>query len=525
MKKSIILMAALIGLALTACDEEKDLGVMQKNERPVVVPVSGVAVQSKFNTTGESINLGNYKNANIAMIDAEVSTVFPEGSTVTGEVQISDNPEFNKPQTISLSSVEATSANSNAKEAAGGNTISLTGVVNGNNWEDAFVALYGYNPAERVNYVRYKLWLVHGDQKSILPYEGEEWWPSITFNVTPVDVEFDVAPSYTLLYQVGNGEVQQLVMKHDDSQHVYDNPVFSGAVAVSEEAAEEGFYWTIAPTDDLNKVFGVTGEADEMEGDLDLISAGAVKGQITEFGTFKIDANMLDKTYSVMLAPPSLYVVMRSANIEWNGPQLGTTDYIHYSGMVGVLGNWGLAGQDNYKGIVYINDGNVDKETAQNGTVTGGLAYSPGTTITKDNSVPVSFNNLYYITANITSLQYTMYRCQTMGFVGTYNEWGTTDTQTLKGSRTTNYLEWTGTLEVNAGDEFKIRCNNDWVVNFGGANGSSFATDGSPVEITMDGANFVAEESGKYTVTVYLKRTLQADGTMSPYYMTVTPAN
>ena len=169
MKKSIILMAGLIGLALTSCDDKSDLGTMQKNEAPVVVPAEGVAIQSLYGTTGNRINLQNYEESvYIPLIDIELSASFPETSVVTGQVEISKNADFSDAQTIALSSMEASSSNAMLAEAVNGETRSLKGYVEVTAWEEAFTSFYGLNPAAEVNYVRYKLWLTNDTQQVLL---------------------------------------------------------------------------------------------------------------------------------------------------------------------------------------------------------------------------------------------------------------------------------------------------------------------------------------------------------------------
>lgn len=520
------MMAGLIGFALVSCDDTSDLGVMQKNEAPVVVPADGVALKSRFSYDGaNAIDLQKYEGEEIPLLDIALSTDFPESATVSGVVEVSDNAEFNNAQTLNLTTLEA-ETNTEVAAAIAGATRSLTAYVNCEEWETAFTKFYGLDPNAQVNFMRYKLFLTYGNQNNILYYDGKEWWPAMLFNVTPLDAKLDVAASYTLYYTIGGQEYSK-VMYHNPDNHVYDDPVFNTTVEVTENGDEsvDVLEWWLAPTDDASRTFGVTGDDPAvLKGSLAEMSEGAIHGQIDQAGTFKIEVNMLDLTYSVMLAPPALYVVSPTGGITFdNAVQLGTTDFVEYRGMVGVLGNWALTGQAAYSPTVYINNPDIAQTTGDNGTIFGGLRYQAGTVIDA-NCVPVKNNGLFYITADLASLGYTMYRCSSLGFCGTINDWGATNDETLKGSRTTQYLEWTGNITVEEGSEWKIRANNDWVVNFGGANGGSYTTDGSKIELSMDGDNFVATEAGTFTVTVYLKRVLGTDGKMTPYYMTVTPA-
>lgn len=526
-------MAGLVGLALTSCKEDNSLGTMQKNEAPIVVPADGVALQSLYSATGNRISLQNYEDTkDIPLVDIEISSSFPENSTVTGEVEISDNADFRNAQVVPLSAVQAASANENvaAAAAAGGETRSYKGVVSVSEWNSAFVSYYGLNPAANINYVRYRLWLSTEKQNVILYDEnGNEWFDAMEFIVTPLDAKLDVAASYTLHYIV-NGEEQTVVMYHNPDKHVYDDPNFNATVEATEN--EDGtinqISWWIAPTDDASKAYGVAGEDAEAEtGDLALKSEGGINGIIAGAGVYKIEADMLDLTYSVKLAPPSLYVVSTSYIQFPQAAQLGTDDNIVYSGMAGIEAAWGLTGQAAFKPTLYSNNPDVEI-TSEGGTVTGGLIFdTTGAPLNSNTAIPLpGTRGLFYVTANLQTLQYTAYRCNSMGITGSMAgvEWGAGPDIELKNSRTTYYMTYTGTLTVNAGDEWKIRANGDWAVNFGGANGGSYTTDGQEIELSMGGDNFVAAEAGTYNITVYLRRYLE-NGKMVPYRMTVTPAN
>lgn len=533
MKKSILFLAGLVGLALTSCEDDKPLGTMQKNEAPIEVPAQGVALQSLFASTGNSINLQDYEETiNISLVDIELSSTFPAGSVVTGEVEIADNIDFKNAQTIKLSSVEA-SKNQNLANAAGGDTRSYEGIVSATAWNEAFQAFYGLNPAANVNYLRYRLWLTNEKQNVILySSNGSQWFDVMQFTVTPFDAKLDVAASYTLNYLVNNtGDVHTVKMYHNPEKHVYDDPNFNATVEVTETDAGDAnvVYWWITPDDNSGKAFGVESSDPAAEaGNLGLKESGEyVNGQLGTPGVFKIEANMLDLTYSVKLAPPSLYVVSTSYIQFPQAAQLGTADNVVYEGMAGIESAWGLTGQAAYRPTLYSND--ADVEVVKNGnTTTGGLLFdTTGAPLNSNTAIPLpGTRGMFYVTADLQTLKYTAYRCNTIGITGSMAgvEWGAGPDIQLKNSRTTYYMEWSGNLTVSAGDEWKIRANDDWAVNFGAASGNSYTTDGTPVELAKDGGNFVATESGTYKVTVHFRRYLE-NGKLTPYYMTLTPAN
>ena len=528
MKKSIFLMAGLIGFALTSCEEDNSLGTMQKNEAPQVVVADGVAIESLYTATGNKINLQNFEQVGeVPLVDIEIDATFPENSTVMGQVEIADNPDFTNAQTITMNAVEASAQNADLTKALGVPSRSFKGVVSCLDWNDAFVSFYGLNPAEKVNYLRYRLWLVK-DKQNVILYDdkGNEWFDSMQFDVTPIDAKLDVASSYVLHYITNGADEQQIVMYHNPDNHVYDDPVFSANVEVGEtDGVSDTVLWWITQENN-GKPFGVVGNPAELTGNLAQITGveGIGSGQISTAGVYKIEVNMLELTYTVKLAPPSLYVVSTSYITFENCAQLGTDDNVLYTGMAGIESAWGLTGQAAYKPTFYSNNTEIEATTS-NGTVTGGLIFDEsGAPLNSNSAIPLpGQRGLFYVTANLQSLTYTAYRCNTMGITGSLMDLGWNDDVELKNSRTTQYMVYTGQITVKAGDEWKIRANGDWAVNFGGNGSGSYTTDGAPIELAMGGDNLVAAEDGTYNVTINFRRTLQ-DGKMTPYYMTVTKA-
>lgn len=531
-------MAGIVGLALSSCDKhDDDLGVMQRNEAPVIVPADGVAIQSLYVATGNEINLQDYvTSVYVPLMDIQISTKFSEEALVTGLVEISNTPDFTNVQTIELSSI-AMDGPSPLADAVEGDSRYLMGFVKDNEWSDAFQSFYKLDPAPNVNYLRYRLWLTTGDEKMILySQSGNEWWDAMEFMVTPINVDYDVAPSYTLFYTLGGQEYSQ-VMYHNDANHQYDDPIFNAMVEVPEDENEQPMHleWWVAPTDNLDKTYGVAeDEPFAMSGSLGLMAGGdAMKGQINDAGSFKIEVNMLDLTYAVRIAPKSLYVVSTSYISFKQAAQLGTEDYINYSGMAGIESGWGLTGQEAYKPIFYSNDTKVAPNTV-NGITTGSMLFdTTGAPLNSNSAIPLpGQRGLFYVTANLQTLTYTAYRCSTMGIVGEMTNWGNKNEETgetiqdiqltIKRADPSYYMQLTGTFSVEAGQQWKIRANSDWdIVNFGSPGDGSYNTDGTPTDIAFKGENFIAPESGTFNITVNLRRTLE-NGVMTPYQMIVT---
>lgn len=321
----------------------------------------------------------------------------------------------------------------------------------------------------------------------------------------------------------GNTPGSGIALAHDD-RDVYDNPNFSYAFVVSEDDAAIGYSFMIAPQavhDSNGPVSECYGQGEE-EG---VLVIGGDPINVTDPGPYMLEVNMLDLTYTLKIAPESLYVIFTGGQFN-KVSQLSTSDYVTYEGVAGLTNKWALAGQANYRPTLYVNNPEVAADNSVQFTTTGGIMYSDGgATAANENGIAYSGAGLYYIKANLQELTYNSYFCKTMGITGSMEaqNWGAGADVALTSKRSDLYLIWTGTLTVNAGDEWKIRANSDWAVNFGSAGDGSYVADGTTnYELAKDGANFVAPEAGTYTVTVYFNG-MTTDGGLVPYYMTVAP--
>lgn len=98
-------------------------------------------------------------------------------------------------------------------------------------------------------------------------------------------------------------------------------------------------------------------------------------------------------------------------------------------------------------------------------------------------------NGLYWVTANLNALTYTLTKVNTVSVIGG-GDWNTDRNLTPNEDQTI----WTG--EVNIDGEWKIRINGDWGMNYGGKLKSP----------TLDGSNFPGPATaGKVTVTINFK--------------------
>ncbi|MCM1377982.1 MAG: hypothetical protein NC097_01435 [Clostridium sp.] len=485
MKKSLILMTVALGVAFTACDDDSDLGIMQVNQPPVVVASNGVATADLL---GGSLDLNNYQNVNIPIMDIAMNSNFPAAAVISGTLQIATDDKFEHPQEIQYTSAVVDGANA-ASEGVENPVRAMQAYVEGNLVEEAFVKLYGNAPAAKELYMRYNMFIQDGSQANILEYNGQQWWPSRKVNVTPVDLKLDVYPAYTIYGpQIGNGTVAEgIAMMHGSDKHIYDDPVFSGVITVTEEQATAGFTFNICPTEKPSIVYGVVNGSDATA-----VSGRLVEGgdplKIDKAGPYKIEVNMQTKVYTITLAYEQLWVPCtgNNSNFTRSCQTLTTKDYINYSGFAYISGFWALTTTNNFRDVCFMNGegegtlAQVAKNTSLNAANKVGIPQ-PGTS-----------RGLYWIDANIVKLTYSATYIKDIFLSGTYNGWDTSKDVALTAlpQNPTAFTIWEGDVTFSEPGAFKFRMNDNWDINLGG----------SLSDLTTGGENIAVDEAGTYHV-------------------------
>ncbi len=470
MKKSIICLAGAIGLMFTACEDTSDLGSMQVNEKPALVESNGVASQFLL---GGNIDLANYENLNLPVLHTEMKNDFPASATNGGVFEVSATPDFDALNTVEIPM--------NYGEVVVEDNLRKANVeIEGNAWEDAFVTFFGKAPYAKTMYVRYKLYIQDGNQTMILPYQGSDWWPTYTISVTPVDLKYDVRPSYSIFgtFLPDQGEV----MLHGD-KHEYDDPNFTAIVSVTEQQAAAGYTLQIAPTDDPTKLFGVkAGNEEAVSGRLE---EGGVPLRLAE-GPWKIEVNMITKVYTITTAIDILYVPSFGNNNSFtrNCGTLTTDNFINYSGAAYISKGFGLAGQPRMRGVLYVA-----------GSGEGQIVSTTEGRLTEDNMIKMSNEGLYWLDVNLLDMSYSAYYIKTLSIIGSMNGWTDIDLTPSK-AQNSKYTTWTGEVTFTEADqEYKFRANGDW---------DGWNLGGSADDLVFKGANIPAPGVGTYKVTVNL---------------------
>lgn len=525
MKKISCLLLGVLGMMATSCEESLEPSYPQTNPQNPVLQDGDIVLETYGVLASEDVlSLDTYDdpdNSKIFVVKLEKADGLVADAQIKLSLEISKTEDFQKTQSLDLIPSDDDPSLFYA-DAYDWNALQLNVFGNSIKPQEAYYRVPILISIQGTDY-RYMSPDYYGLNGSKL--------------VTRMDPGYQLEENFYVFgpFVGGNTPATGVAMFHDN-QDVYDNPVFSYSFEVSEDEVAIGYNLLIAPQS-VHDADGTASQCFGVGSETGVLVVGGQPIKVEAAGPYMLEFNALTYEYSLKIAPNSLYAISLNGVSFGNCAQLGTSDFVTYDGMAGLLGAWGLTGQAAYRPTYYANNPKVEASADEKGIVSGGLLLdATGQPLNKENAIPFysgTSAGLYYLTANLQSMTYTSYACKTMGFCGTFNDWGNNlddagekekDKMTLTSKRSDNFMVWTGNITVEAGDKWKIRANSDWVVDFGGANGGSYTTDGTPVELSKGGADLEAAEAGTFTVTLYLRRTYE-NGQMTPYTMTVVPAN
>jgi starch-binding outer membrane protein SusE/F len=355
-------------------------------------------------------------------------------------------------------------------------SVNSKGQVNKDSLQLAIEKLYGKRPIART---------LSGVVRSYISLKGQTFLASsspISVVVTPKAPFIDSA--YYLVGDMSGWSADKLIKFTHSTKDVYEDPVFTTIVKVSA-----GNYWKIVPQTNVTggNIFAegttgvvgcVTNGDTSLSGSLTTTSPQAMK--IATDGYVKITLNMMDYTYTVESVAPYLYVPGNHQN--WTpatAPYLYSTDYQTYSGFINLNGAFKFTSVASWSGTNY------------------GVGASSGTLSTDASAgnLNASPAGLYFLSANIPALTYTMSQITTMGLIGdaTAGGWNTSTPMTYDATGMT----YTVTATLAAGS-FKFRANDAWAINLGGDKDN----------LTLGGDN-MSVAAGTYAITLYLSNPAQ----------------
>ena len=251
--------------------------------------------------------------------------------------------------------------------------------------------------------------------------------------------------------------------KHSDKD-VYEDPIFT----VSFETTKADQYWKIIPkknidADDLWAAGVVGPKVDGDDSMTGLLTNGDAKaGKIAKAGKYKLTINMMDYSYTLeeVNYDPFIYFIGSTDGWKSNDQKLALVDDAK-----GV-----------YTGYVYLADPNAAGfefkfQRAQGNWDTaigaGTFVSFGGAAIGVDNgNIGVNAGEgVYYMDVNLSEGTITATKVETMGMIGTFNNW---DGDAVMTWNAEEYCFEATNAGVTA-DGWKFRVNGGWDINLGGS--------------------------------------------------------
>ena len=342
---------------------------------------------------------------------------------------------------------------------------------------------YGKRPTERDIDATLDAWVSNGST-------AVKMATSATFQVKAIPEAPVIEEGYYLVGDMFttedvNGWTKEAAkaFKHSDKD-VYEDPIFT----VSFETTKADQYWKIIPKKNIDAdalwAAGVVGPKvdgdDSMTG---LLTNGDAKaGKIAKAGKYKLTINMMDYSYTLeeVNYDPFIYFIGSTDGWKSNDQKLALVDDAK-----GV-----------YTGYVYLADPNAAGfefkfQRAQGNWDTaigaGTFVSFGGAAIGVDNgNIGVNAGEgVYYMDVNLSEGTITATKVETMGMIGTFNNWDGDAKMTWNAEE---YCFEATNAGVTA-DGWKFRVNGGWDINLGGslnnltAGGDNIAVAGNTVKL------------------------------------------
>ena len=342
---------------------------------------------------------------------------------------------------------------------------------------------YGKRPTERDIDATLDAWVSNGST-------AVKMATSATFQVKAIPEAPVIEEGYYLVGDMFtteevNGWTKEAAkaFKHSDKD-VYEDPIFT----VSFETTKADQYWKIIPkknidADDLWAAGVVGPKVDGDDSMTGLLTNGDAKaGKIAKAGKYKLTINMMDYTYTIeeVNYDPFIYFIGSTDGWSSSDQKLALVDDAK-----GV-----------YTGYVYLADPNgagfeFKFQRAQGNWDTaigaGTFVSFGGAAIGVDNgNIGVNAGEgVYYMDVNLSEGTITATKVETMGMIGTFNNWDGDAKMTWNAEE---YCFEATNAGVTA-DGWKFRVNGGWDINLGGslnnltAGGDNIAVAGNTVKL------------------------------------------
>ena len=250
--------------------------------------------------------------------------------------------------------------------------------------------------------------------------------------------------------------------KHSDKD-VYEDPIFT----VSFETTKADQYWKIIPkknidADDLWAAGVVGPKVDGDDSMTGLLTNGDAKaGKIAKAGKYKLTINMMDYSYTLEEVNYDPFIYFCGATDGWTNAEqkLALVDDAKgvYTGYLYCADPNGWGNQFKFQRVA----GSWDNEINSGAFSTfSGAATSEGGNISVN-----AGEGVYYFDVNLGEGTITATKVETMGMIGTFNNW---DGDAVMTWNAEEYCFEATNAGVTA-DGWKFRVNGGWDINLGGS--------------------------------------------------------
>lgn len=463
MKKLSIFLLGALAFTVTSCEDGPSEVPVQSNPQEPVLEVGGVIADQ--NPMSATVDLKILAEAGDSIPMANVTlTNFPEGYSLKLVAQLSKSDNFSTYGELPLDTRD--------------NIV----WADPDDLENVYVTKISKSPAAKDIYVRYEAYAVK-DAEELRIGGVDHYIGPFVMNVTPFPSDLVLENAYYLIGTVNGWSVPNALKMSHDGDNAYDNPVFSIVVDITEEQANEGWWWKIIPQSTVDAgdwvdadyaQYGTEEDGDEsVEGILIPMlideatgdkTSDPQAGKITDlYGTVMLTIDMIEGTYKFQLAIPELYVQGDAAGWNWDSPlvaALVTSNYADYYGAAKCsTGGYKFTSEKSWSATYNLGMG--ESSTPADGWTIAGALINGG----NDNIFPTE-TGLYWHHVNITALTFESMYVSTLGVIGNATPGGWDASTALTPSE--DCLVWEGDIEFAADGEWKIRANDAWIFSLGG---------------------------------------------------------
>ena len=321
---------------------------------------------------------------------------------------------------------------------------------------------YGKRPTERDIDATLDAWVSNGST-------AVKMATSATFQVKAIPEAPVIEEGYYLVGDMFttedvNGWTKEAAkaFKHSDKD-VYEDPIFT----VSFETTKADQYWKIIPkknidADDLWAAGVVGPKVDGDDSMTGLLTNGDAKaGKIAKAGKYKLTINMMDYSYTLEEVNYDPFIYFIGATDGWTNAEqkLALVDDAKgvYTGYLYCADPNGWGNQFKFQRVA----GSWDNEINSSAFSTfSGAATSEGGNIGVN-----AGEGVYYFDVNLSEGTITATKVETMGMIGTFNNW---DGDAVMTWNAEEYCFEATNAGVTA-DGWKFRVNGGWDINLGGS--------------------------------------------------------